>query len=249
MGSSYEDSTGAIRRVGSNVYSDLTTFSFHPVKNITTGEGGAITTNDDEVYHLLKRYRSHGNTKVPEEVKYKDLAFTEINGKLEYNPWYYEMHQLANNYRISDFQCALGLSQLKKLDGFVKRRNELASLYHKAIEEICPDKISPLHQREGIINAYHLFVVRIPMKSLKGDRAGLMYRLRDQGINTQVHYIPMYKQPYYREYIGKEISLENTEDYYDECLSLPLFPALNNDHPFMIVKAIKTIIDELWTEG
>jgi UDP-4-amino-4,6-dideoxy-N-acetyl-beta-L-altrosamine transaminase len=248
LGSSFTDSKGKVHKVGGNAYCDLTTFSFHPVKNITTGEGGAILTNDETTYKLLRRYRSHGTTKEPDEIQLKEQAFTEIDGQQVYNPWYYEMHQLANNYRISDFQCALGMSQLKKLDRFVERRNKLVDLYHKAIDETSNGKVTPLFQKVGIVNAYHLFVVRIQMSSLKGGRANLMNKLRARGINTQVHYIPLYHQPYYRNYFGELLHFENTEKYYEEALSLPLFTALTDEHPSMIINTLNEIIEELWTK-
>ncbi len=248
LGASYTDKTGNVHKVGSNSFCDLTTFSFHPVKNITTGEGGAVTTNNEELFKLLKKYRSHGNSKEPNEMTYEENAFTEIDGEKVFNPWYYEMHYLANNYRISDFQCALGLSQLKKLDYFIERRNLLANLYRQSISKLNHDRIRSLSQEPGNRNAYHLFVVLIPMQSLRGGRANLMNRLRKRGINTQVHYIPIYQQPYYRQYFGKLLKFDNAENYYNECLSLPLFPALTNEHPQLIVNHIDEIISDLWID-
>ncbi len=246
LGASYRDSHGNLHRIGSCQHSAMTVFSFHPIKSITTGEGGAITTNDENVYQRLKSLRVHGTTRQPESLQNRDMAFTEIDGEQRVNPWYYEMQELSPNYRICDFQCALGRSQLKKLDRFVERRRSLAVEYRRVIEEIAPPQyIRILSTQNYDLHAFHLFVVRIPFASLRGGRAALMYFLLDHGIQAQVHYIPIYSHPYYKSILEAQPDCPSAEAYYEECLSLPLFVNMEDDDPRKVVETLVLGINTL----
>lgn len=245
LGASYRDSKGAVHRVGSCRHSDMTVFSFHPIKSITTGEGGAITTNDVEIYERLRTLRVHGTTRQPEKLRNEDMAFTEVDGKKIVNPWYYEMQELSPNYRISDFQCALGRSQLKKVDKFIERRRCLASGYRDALRAVEQPLVQALVSNDDSLHAYHLFVVRIRFEKLKGGRAALMYYLSDRGIQTQVHYIPIYLHPYYQSLLDELPVCPNAETYYGECLSLPLFVGMDDTDPKKVVEILVSGISEL----
>jgi UDP-4-amino-4,6-dideoxy-N-acetyl-beta-L-altrosamine transaminase len=224
IGSKY--TTG--EKVGSNRYSDLTTFSFHPVKTITTGEGGAITTNNNSIYRRLRLLRSHGITKDANEM-------TRCPG-----PWYYEMNTLGYNYRLTDIQAVLGISQLKKLDYFVKRRREIITRYIEAFRDL--DWINPLEERNGAYNALHIFVVLIDFDKIGLSRKKVMNRLKAKGINTQVHYIPVHLHPYYRKEFGtKAGDCPNAEYYYERCLTLPLYPMLSDEEQDMIIMEVKAL--------
>jgi perosamine synthetase len=200
------------RRVGS--LADLTVFSFHPVKHITTGEGGAITTDDDELYLRLRLFRNHGMT-------------ADFRQRAEAGSWYYEIVDLGYNYRITDIQCALGCSQLKKLPAFLKRRREIAGLYDVFFEDI--QEIRPLAVRGNVRHAYHLYVVRIDFESLALDRKTVFGKMRDKGIEVNVHYIPVYLHPYYRKRFGLGPGLcPVAEAAYEKIVSLPLCPKLSD---------------------
>lgn len=222
IGSRYFDGTP----VGNCRYSDMTVFSFHPVKTITTGEGGAITTNNLEIYKSLQKLRSHGTT--------KDINELTINP----GPWYYEMQELGFNYRLTDMQAALGLSQLNKLERFKERRREIISKYNVEFQGI--DWLKIPVEPKGLNSCFHLYVVQIDFKKLGLDRKAVMHKLLNQNVGTQVHYIPVHTQPYYREKFYYRIGdFPKVEAYYEKALSLPLFPAMNNDDIYMVIKAIK----------
>ncbi len=206
-------------KVGSCRHSDLTVFSFHPVKTVAMGEGGAVTTNDQALHQRLGRLRNHGMSKEAEQFANPDLAFAASG---QANPWYYEMPELGFNYRASDIHCALALSQLKKLDDFVARRRRLVALYDDLLTPLAP-LVRPVARVAGNQAAWHLYVVLIDFQALSGDRAWLMNALRERGIGSQVHYLPLHLQPYYRERYG-ETALPGAERYYAGALSLPLFP-------------------------
>jgi UDP-4-amino-4,6-dideoxy-N-acetyl-beta-L-altrosamine transaminase len=208
--------------IGGCTDSDMTVFSFHPVKSIAMGEGGAITTNDGPRAERLKRLRSHGMERSAAAFKNDALAFTENGGA---NPWYYEMQELGFNYRASDIHCALGASQLKKLDAFVARRNHLSDLYNHTLAALSPI-VRPLGRVPECYPAWHLYVTLIDFEAAGISRANLMERLRDLGIGTQVHYIPVHKQPYYQN--TNTPNLPGAQSYYDRCLSLPLFPGMED---------------------
>ena len=199
-------------RTGGPGGADLTTFSFHPVKAITTGEGGAVATEDAELARRLRLFRTHGITK-------EGIAPSETEGD-----WYYEMQALGFNYRITDFQCALGLSQLGRLEEFVAARNRIADAYRSLLA--AEDRIAlPPAAPEGWRHGYHLFVIRV----LAGAEARLEVfdRLRGAGIGVQVHYIPIYRLPYYRDTLGyAQDACPAAEGYYAGAISLPIFPAM-----------------------
>lgn len=215
------------KKIGSCSYSDMTIFSFHPVKAITAGEGGAILTNNRGLYERLLMFRNHGITKDKSRLKKKDEG-----------SWYYEMQELGFNYRITDFQCAMALSQLKRVDSFIKRRNEIAAKYKKAFKGI--PWISILESDTK--SAHHLFVIRIDFKSIKKSKEEVVRQLTDLGIGTQVHYIPVHLQPYYQKRFGyRRGDYPKAEKYYDEALSIPLFPSMNDRDISRVISAVKGI--------
>lgn len=213
--------------VGNCMYSDMTIFSFHPVKTITTGEGGAIMTNDKRFYDCLCRLRSHGITRDP-------LLMKKSPGS-----WYYEMRELGYNYRLTDMQAALGLSQLKKLDRFVARRRQIVARYNKTFNGC--SWIRPVSSDDERC-AYHLYVVRIDFKKFRISRRDLMQKLASSGVGTQVHYIPVYRQPFYQQkFKFSSKNFPQAEKYYEECLSLPLFPAMTDKEVDRVSGTIKNI--------
>jgi UDP-4-amino-4,6-dideoxy-N-acetyl-beta-L-altrosamine transaminase len=226
-----EDASHALggRRDGQTVGgpggADLTTFSFHPVKAMTTGEGGAVTTEDDELAARLRLFRTHGITK-------EDVTPSATEGD-----WYYEMKALGFNYRITDFQCALGLSQLSRLDESIQARNRIADRYRELLADehrIALPPAAPTGGRHG----YHLFVVRV----LGGpsDRLATFDALRASGIGVQVHYIPIYRLPYYRDVLAyPQDECPATEEYYAGAVSLPIFPALGDVDIDRVVSALR----------
>lgn len=207
LGASYKGS-----KIGSCKFSDMTIFSFHPVKSITTGEGGAVLTNKKGLYEKLLVLRNHGIT--------RDEALLEKNP----GPWYYEMQALGFNYRITDIQAALGISQIKKIDKFIARRKEIAQTYNNVFKEM--DWIRPL-QKETSNSALHIYVVLVDFKRIQKTRKEVMEYLKRCGIGTQVHYIPVHTQPYYRKVLGYSMgSFPIAESYYDSALTLPLYQDL-----------------------
>ena len=212
IGSQYADGS----YVGNCKYSDMTVFSFHPVKTITTGEGGAVTTNDEALYQKLLMLRSHGITK-------NENFLTKNPG-----PWYYEMLSLGFNYRMTDMQAALGYSQLQKLAFFKKRRREIVAAYNKAFAGMKYLK-TPTEPKE-VSSCFHLYAVQIDFNALGKSRSQVMQELRDQGIGTQVHYIPVPMQPFYKETFGyKDCDYPVAEKYYEQELSLPLYPGMSDE--------------------
>lgn len=217
LGATYKDS-----KVGSCEYSDMTILSFHPVKHITTLEGGAVLTNDKNLYERLSLFRSHGIT--------RDSNVLESQ---EFLPWGYEQVELGFNYRITDVQCALGLSQLKKLPKFLEKRREMAERYRKELNGL---EIEFLKNNADSLNAYHLFVILLePTK-----RQSVLLNLRERGIFTQVHYIPVHTQPYFKKKLNtKWGDFPKAEAYFRKCLSIPLFPAMSNDDFDRVVSELK----------
>lgn len=220
IGSEYSDGS----KVGNCKYSDMTVLSFHPVKTITTGEGGAITTNNEELYKKLISLRSHGVTKDPE-------CLEENPG-----PWYYEMHDLGFNYRMTDIQAALGISQIRKLDAYKEKRQQIFDKYCKAFEKLSwlETPIAP-----AVETCFHLFACRFNFKVLGYSRAEVMEKLEEKGVGTQVHYIPVYKQPFYKRnfgYLCGDYPL--AEQYYDQALSLPLFASMTDDEVETVIDAV-----------
>lgn len=225
------------RPVGSGAYSRATVFSFHPVKTITTGEGGAITTNDDQLADRLRRLRSHGMIRAPELFSQTHLAF-DADGSA--NPWYYEMSEPGLNYRLSDINCALGLSQLARLDHFVTRRGSLVAAYRQALAGLAP-QITALPERPHGHPAWHLFVALLEFDQLGLSRAQVMRRLHAAGIGSQVHYLPLHHQPYYRHRYGP-LSLPGADTYYRRCLSLPLSAGMTGEDVARVSKLLTDLV-------
>lgn len=222
--------------VGACEHSDMTVFSFHPVKTVAMGEGGAITTNDETLYKRLKQFRSHGMVRDIESLSELDQA---LDGEGAVNPWYHEMHELGFNYRASDINCALGLSQLRKLDQFVARRQALLARYRELLVPLAPMVLPPVDADA----AWHLCAVRIDFAKAGISRAAMMNELRNQGIGTQVHYLPVHRQPYYRQRYG-ELSLAGADTYYKRALSLPLFFDMIDGDVERVVTVISTILKQ-----
>ncbi|WP_370153397.1 UDP-4-amino-4,6-dideoxy-N-acetyl-beta-L-altrosamine transaminase [Ferrovibrio sp.] len=222
--------------VGSCDHSTMTCFSFHPVKSIAMGEGGAVTTRDPSLAQSLRRLRSHGMVHAKADFENRDMAFGPDG---QANPWYYEMPAVGLNYRASDIQCALGTSQLTKLPRFLERRRQLVRKYDELFAVLQP-VVRPL-SRTDCVPGWHLYVVRIDFDAIGMDRGTFMRKLRQQGIGSQVHYIPVSQQPYYRNRYGN-IALPGAEEYYRSCLSLPLYPSMNDDDVSRVVAAISAIV-------
>lgn len=219
-GAYFNDSNEQMVRAGSNLYSDCTVFSFHPVKHIACGEGGMVTTNSKELYDRLMKLRTHGITKE--------------NMCEDHGGWYYEMQSLGYNYRLTDMQAALGISQLAKNPKGVKRRNEIARRYQEAFRGVVKFQSIP----NNSYNAYHLFVIEVE------DRKGLYDALRAEGIYAQIHYIPVHQLPYYTEIGYEEASLPNAEYYYNHCISLPMYPTLTDEEQDFVISRVKENVNE-----
>jgi len=215
-------------KVGSCHHSDMTVFSFHPVKLITTGEGGAVVTNNKDYYEKLLLFRSHGITKNRKKMINK-----------EEGSWYYEMQELGYNYRITDFQCRLGISQLKKLDKFIKRRKKIVKRYNEAFKDI--EGIIIPYEKPEVKSAWHIYVIRLKLDKLRGTREEIFEALRRENIGVQVHYIPIYYHPYYQK-LGYEKGLcPRSEKYYKEAITLPLFPKMSDKDVEKVINAVKKI--------
>ncbi|MBL6945322.1 MAG: UDP-4-amino-4,6-dideoxy-N-acetyl-beta-L-altrosamine transaminase [Rhodospirillales bacterium] len=236
IGTTYETRDGETLGVGACAHSDMAVFSLHPVKTITMGEGGVITTNNPELATRLKRLRSHGMVRDASQFVNSDLA---LDGTGEANPWYYEMGEIGFNYRAPDINCALGLSQLAKLNRFIAARRALVESYDNRLAALAP-LVKPL-SRTQCSPGWHLYVVLIDFRAAGMERAELMAKLRERRIGSQVHYIPVHLQPYYRERYGSG-PLPGAMAYYDRCLSLPLFPAMNDDDVDRVVAALADLL-------
>ncbi len=210
------------KQVGS--LSDLTTFSFHPVKHITTGEGGMITTNSRELYEKLVLFRSHGITRNPSQLLNND------------GDWYYEQQELGYNYRITDIQCALGISQMKKLEGFIQKRREIALRYQEAFQN-CRGLLLP-KQIEGCNNSWHLFVIQVVDK----ERKSVFDALRAGNIGVNVHYIPVHTQPYYRNHGYEAVKCPHAEALYENIISLPIYAGLTLEEQEYVIAKVKELI-------
>ncbi len=214
------------RPVGS--LADMTIFSFHPVKAMTTGEGGMVVTQRCRYAKRIRMFRNHGIT-------------TDHQERLAKQTWEYQMVCLGMNYRLTDFQSALGLSQLRKLQGWVTRRQAIASQYDNALATI--PGIQPVPARSGVSHAYHLYVIQVEQEACGVDRATMFSVLRDQGIGVQVHYIPVHLQPFYREQFGTEPGLcPHAEAAYENILSLPIYPVLKNEEVDQVIGAVQGIV-------
>lgn len=205
--------------------SDMTTFSFHPVKPITTGEGGMIVTDNEEFYQKMMLFRSHGITR-------DENLMTRNDG-----PWFYQQLDLGYNYRITDIQCALGCSQMKKLDRFLARRKEIVARYNEAFAD-CENIIIP-YQLPETESGWHLYIVQVK----NCDRRKVFEALREQGIAVNVHYIPVYKHPYYQEHGYKDVHCRNAEEVYSHIISLPLYPTLTEEQQQYVIETLKYVIN------
>lgn len=223
--------------VGACDRSDLACFSFHPVKTMATGEGGMVTTNNDELARRVRAAVSHGMTRDPADFT-DPAAATAADGTP--NPWYYEMPAPGFNYRMTDIQAALGLSQMSKLDAFVRARQTLVDAYDQALAPLAP-VLRPAGKVPGVQAGWHLYVALIDFAALTLDRAVFMAALRKEGVGSQVHYIPVHTQPYYRGLYG-DLMLPGAQAWYDRCLSLPLFPAMSMADHDRVVAALTRII-------
>ncbi len=221
LGAEYKGS-----KIGACKYSDMTVFSFHPVKSITTGEGGAVLTNSKSFYEKLLGLRAHGITKDFNKFKKKGAGF-----------WHYEMQELGFNYRITDFQCALGLSQLKKLDSFIKRRREIRDIYNEALKMVS-GLVLPV-EKEYVHSSWHIYCLRLKNSAMQKK---VYEGLRNSGILAQVHYIPVYRHPYYSnlpDYKGVKCPL--AEKYYSLAVTLPLFPGLTVPEIKYVISKVKEL--------
>lgn len=230
--------SGAMVPIGACENSDIAMFSTHPVKAIATGEGGVLTTNDDGLAEGLRRFRNHGMVREAAVFRNRDLAFEA--GESEAAPWYYEMHEPGFNYRLNDLQCALGISQLRRLSGFVERRRKLRDRYAALLSGLGAH-VRPITVAPGCEPAWHLSVALIDFKALGTTRSRVMRQLRDKSIGTQVHYIPVHLQPYYRDRYQTP-TLPGAESYYARCLSLPLFPSMVEDDVDRVVEALAEVL-------
>ena len=222
LGSKYKGT-----RVGGQA--DMTMFSFHPVKTITTGEGGIITTNNKEYYTKLINFRSHGITRDIEQFKNKDGG-----------GWYYEQLDLGFNYRMTDFQAALGISQMKKLDWFTQRRKEIVERYNEAFKDIDGIILQKNASFSDTVN--HLYVVKLDLAKLKVDRKAIYNALIAEKIGAHVHYIPVYWHPYYQELGYKKGLCPKAEELYEAMLTVPLFPAMSDEDVEDVIKGFEKII-------
>lgn len=207
------------KKIGACEYSDMVILSFHPVKHITTGEGGMVLTNNHELYRKLRLYRSHGITRDA------DLLSKNDGG------WYYEMHALGYNYRLTDFQCALGISQMKKIDRSMSRRREIAQKYTKAFKGGLG--LSTLDDTPDVKSSYHLYVILVE------DRKRIFDFMRLSKVTVNVHYLPVYLQPYYQSLGYQQGSCPNSESYYEKCLSIPMYPKLMDDEQKYVIQKLQ----------
>ena len=211
------------KKVGS--LSDMTTFSFHPVKPITTGEGGMIVTDNEEFYKKMVLFRSHGITR-------DKTMMTRNDG-----PWFYQQFDLGFNYRITDIQCALGCSQMKKLDRFLAKRKEIVLRYNEAFAD-CENIVTP-YQLPETESGWHLYIVQVK----NSDRKQIFEALRDRGIGVNVHYIPVYMHPYYQEHGYKDVHCKNAEEVYSHIISLPLYPGLTEEQQSYVIDTLKSLCE------
>jgi UDP-4-amino-4,6-dideoxy-N-acetyl-beta-L-altrosamine transaminase len=229
-GGYFEDSKNNIQKCGNSKFADLAIFSFHPVKHIACGEGGMITTNDETLYKKLLALRTHGITKNESEYSNSiEFACGQSSDNIHYPGWYMEMQTLGFNYRITDFQAALGSSQLLRADNGLNKRRTIALNYANAFTDL------PFIKRQsGVIagHAYHLYIIEVE------NRLGLYNYLRENNVFAQIHYIPCHLMPYYKKFGWKEGDFPNAESYYKCCISLPMYPTLTIDEQLFVINKI-----------
>jgi len=218
LGSEYEG-----EKIGG--LADITVFSFHPVKAITTGEGGMVLTNNKNLYEKLKIFRQHGMVKKP-----------KMGG------WYYEIKKLGYNYRLTDFQCALGLSQMKKINKFIKRRREIVAKYNRDFKNI-KEIILPTESKD-VKSAWHIYIIQLCLEKLRSDRKKIFEVLQKETIGVQVHYLPIHLQPFYRKKFGyKRGEFPRAENYYQRAITLPLFPKMTDKEVNKVIKTVEKVIN------
>ena len=209
---------------------DISIFSFHPAKHITTGEGGMALTNDPEIFEKLNIFRTHGITKDPKKMNKNEGG------------WYYEMQDLGYNYRITDFQCALGISQFRRIDKNIKRRREIVTKYNKEFKDT--EEIITPFEKKDVKSAFHLYMIQIKLEKLKANRKQIFDALRAENIGVHVHYIPVHLQPYYMKEFGfKKGDFPVAENYYERCLTLPIFPLMSDQDTDDVINAVKKVLD------
>lgn len=202
----------------------MTIFSFHPVKHITTGEGDIITTNNETLYKRLLLFRTHGITREKELMTYCE------------GDWYYQQLELGFNYRITDLQCALGISQMNKLNQFIKRRKEIAERYNEAFHSI--DGITIPYQADNCSNSWHLYVIQV------NNRKYVFDQMRSENIGVNVHYIPVYKHPYYQKNGYKDVTCKYAEQYYEHTISIPMYPELTKEQQEYVIEKVIRAVNE-----
>lgn len=217
-------------KVGSCCYSDMTVFSFHPVKIVTTGEGGIVLTNNKELYEKLKLYRSHGITRD------SDLMTHEADG-----PWYYQQIELGFNYRMTDMQAALGCSQMDSLDEFVARRRYLVKRYNEKLKNL---PLRTPYQDEATNPSWHIYIIRVDFTKVKLSKKEIFARMRDRGIVLNLHYIPVHTQPYYQKLGFQKGDFPISEKYYEEAITLPLYYDLTDEQQDEVIEALKEVLAE-----
>ena len=222
IGGKYKD-----KPVGSCNFSDITVFSFHPVKIITTGEGGIALTNDEKIANEMAKFRSHGIIRNKNEIAQKEQGL-----------WHYEQVDLGFNYRMTDIYAALGLSQLKRIDEFIKRRHEIANFYDNSLKKI--DWLSLPFQAEYSYTSYHLYIIRIKNKISEINHRDFFEKLRNSGLLVNLHYIPIYRHPFYSKMGFDKKDFPESESYFSEAISIPIFPSLKKKEQEEIVKIIES---------
>jgi len=216
------------KAIGGCHYSDITVFSFHPVKIITTAEGGMALTNDPEIAQAMELLRSHGITRNPILMRQPDA-----------DPWYYEQIQLGYNYRMTDLQAALGLSQLKRLDAYVSRRHAIAKRYNQTLGQL---PLATPWQHPDVYSSYHLYIVRLKTRAQGPQRREVFDFMRAQGVGVNVHYIPVHTQPYFRALGFSVGQFPEAESYYTEALSLPIYPSLLSEDQDHVVRSLEEVL-------
>ena len=230
LGGQYQE-----KNIGNGQYSDISTFSFHPIKNITTGEGGMAVTNNPQLAEKMRRLRSHGITGDP-------ALMTHSKDGL----WYYQQIELGFNYRMSDVHAALGISQLKRLDEFIANRRSIAKRYDQALSGLSLQLPSKSKMNSDYSSsAYHLYIIRLQNSQEKNDRKTVLEALRDKDIQAHVHYIPLHTQPYYQQFGFKEGDFPEAEKYYSEVMTLPIYSAMSNAEQDTVVRELKTELQSL----
>ena len=234
LGGKYPDGS----MIGSCKYSDMSVFSFHPVKTITTGEGGVITTNNKSLYQKLLVLRSHGINKLKNDYINKQNAYTNKRK----NPWYYEMKEIGYHYRLTDIQSSLGISQLKKINKFISKRKKIAQYYDKHFSDLTNLKITQKEMRA--LSSNHLYIIRIKFKKIKKTKQQFFSYLRKKNIICQTHYIPIVLHPYYQKKGFKLKYFPNAKKYYEEAISLPCYYRLSQTNQNFVIDTIKKFLKQ-----